>query len=317
MEVKFYEQCDDALLKFAVIAARSKGKWVFCKHKERETFECPGGRREPGEAIIDTARRELYEETGAVDFSLLPVCAYSVTGKTRVNDSGEESFGMLYTAEISSFEEELHSEIERILLTEELPAQWTYPLIQPKLLQKVQSRANSPGRRLLETPTLLLHQGSSNDTQDLYQNLWQHEHAFSCMFTKASPSLEAAQKKTEAYAEMHRQVSTEFFVYEKPSMQCIGIAGIKELSPGRFTVTDIAIGPAFWGKGYGKQILNALENLAFTSCLASELLYTCFASNLPSCRLALSCGFVYSHSEASELRKNGENVLLHCYRKEH
>lgn len=140
MEVKFYEQWDDALLKFAVIAARSKGKWVFCKHKDRETFECPGGRREPGEAILDTARRELYEETGAVDFSLTPVCAYSVTGKTRVNDSSEESFGMLYTAEIHTFEEELHWEIEQILLTEELPTQWTYPLIQPKLLQEIKRR---------------------------------------------------------------------------------------------------------------------------------------------------------------------------------
>ncbi len=35
MEVKFYESVDDALLKFAVIITKSNGKWVFCKHKER------------------------------------------------------------------------------------------------------------------------------------------------------------------------------------------------------------------------------------------------------------------------------------------
>mgnify|MGYP006922425427 CR=1 FL=1 len=46
-EVRFYDEVDDALLKFAVIAARSEGKWVFCRHKERTTLEIPGGHREP------------------------------------------------------------------------------------------------------------------------------------------------------------------------------------------------------------------------------------------------------------------------------
>ena len=35
--VKFYDSADDNLLKFAVIVAKSNGKWVFCKHKERDT----------------------------------------------------------------------------------------------------------------------------------------------------------------------------------------------------------------------------------------------------------------------------------------
>ena len=59
MKVNFYEQVDDELLRFAVIIARHNGKWVFCKHRERDTYELPGGHREPGEQILDTARREL------------------------------------------------------------------------------------------------------------------------------------------------------------------------------------------------------------------------------------------------------------------
>lgn len=43
MEVKFYDTVNDELLKFAVIISRSNGKWVFCKHKERDTYEVPGG----------------------------------------------------------------------------------------------------------------------------------------------------------------------------------------------------------------------------------------------------------------------------------
>ena len=69
---------------------------------------------ENGEKIEDTARRELYEETGAVKFKLELVCVYSVTGKNRVNEEGNETFGKLFFAEIESFEHELHSEIEYI-----------------------------------------------------------------------------------------------------------------------------------------------------------------------------------------------------------
>lgn len=136
MEVKFYETIDDSLLKFAVIISKSSGKWVFCKHKERNTYEIPGGHREEGESILETAKRELYEETGAVEYDITPVCVYSVTGKNRVNENGEETFGMLYYADIKQIEEDLHSEMERVELFDELPADWTYPLIQPLLIQE-------------------------------------------------------------------------------------------------------------------------------------------------------------------------------------
>ena len=129
LEVNFYEQVDDALLKFAVILSRTQGKWVFCKHKERTTYEIPGGHREAGETIRETAERELREETGAVDFDIKQVGVYSV----RTEES--ETFGMLFAADIFSFED-IHSEIESILVTEDLVEKWTYPLIQPKLLEE-------------------------------------------------------------------------------------------------------------------------------------------------------------------------------------
>ncbi len=97
-EVKFYEEAADELLKFAVIIARSGDKWIFCKHRDRDTWEAPGG---------------------------------------------EESFGMLYYADVKTFEEELHSEIERIMLMQELPKEWTYPEIQPRLLAEASKRMES------------------------------------------------------------------------------------------------------------------------------------------------------------------------------
>lgn len=140
VEVKFYDDIDDELLKFAVIISQINGKWVFCKHKERETYEVPGGHREKGELILDTARRELREETGAIDFTIKPVCVYSVKGKTQVNEQNDdETFGMIYVANIVSFEE-IHSEIENIIITDNLVENWTYPLIQPKLIEEAKYR---------------------------------------------------------------------------------------------------------------------------------------------------------------------------------
>ena len=143
LEVNFYDTIDDELLSFAVIIARTNGKWVFCKHKERDTYEVPGGRRESGETILETAKRELWEETGAIDFAIEPVCVYSVKGKTKVNKTDDDiSYGMLYMAEIFSLEKELHSEIEKIEFFDNLPEKWTYPDIQPFLIEEFLRREN-------------------------------------------------------------------------------------------------------------------------------------------------------------------------------
>lgn len=136
LEVNFYDTVDDDLLKFAVIISQSNGKWVMCKHKERDTYEVPGGHREEGEDILETAKRELQEETGAVKFDIEQLCVYSVIGKNSINENGEESFGLLCFAEIREFSGELHCEMEKVVFMDELPENWTYPLIQPKLIEK-------------------------------------------------------------------------------------------------------------------------------------------------------------------------------------
>lgn len=138
IKVKFYDSVSDEFLKFAVIISKTQGKWVFCKHRERDTYEVPGGHREENEDIIDTARRELYEETGALKFELTPICVYSVT--VEDNFDGEETFGLLCYADIYELEENLHSEIEKIIVTEQLVDNWTYPLIQPELIKEAERR---------------------------------------------------------------------------------------------------------------------------------------------------------------------------------
>lgn len=128
--VHFYEEAPAGVRqKYAVIIAKHEGKLLWCRHKDRDTWEVPGGHIEPGETAIEAAARELQEETGATDFTIAPVCWY----RLHFNDGGLGSISLLCAAEVHALGE-LHSEIAEIRTFEGVPTDLTYPDIQPYLL---------------------------------------------------------------------------------------------------------------------------------------------------------------------------------------
>lgn len=133
-EVKFYDPSytPEIKLTYSVIAAKYGDGWLYVRHHKRKTWEIPGGHIEKDETADEAARRELMEETGAVDFSLERVSTYSV----MIN--GETGFGRLYFAEISRLGPVPDtSEIAEIKLMDSLPENLTHQDIQPHLYRRV------------------------------------------------------------------------------------------------------------------------------------------------------------------------------------
>ena len=123
-------EVEEEKIDFAVIIARYENKYFFVRHHNRQTLEIPGGHRELDETLEACAKRELFEETGALDYRLRPLFIYSVT-KGAFTDYGQVFFAEVFTKEMNP-----QHEIEDYQLLEEPPEEWTYPLIQPLLFQE-------------------------------------------------------------------------------------------------------------------------------------------------------------------------------------
>jgi len=125
----------DEQLKWAVIVSRYQQQWLLVKHKQRNTLESPGGKREAGESIMDCARRELYEEAGAIEFEISPLATYAIE-----LENGTLSYGQLFFADITQLGPLPESEIEGVHLYSQIPENHTYPQVHPFLIDTVKQQ---------------------------------------------------------------------------------------------------------------------------------------------------------------------------------
>lgn len=124
-------------LTYVVIGAMYRGKCVFVRNHERDTWEMPAGHIEKGETADQAAVRELYEETGAIKSSLDHIHDYGLT------IHGKAEYGRLYAATIIELEALPEHEIEEISFRDDLPDTLTYPVVQTHLFYLVKTHFQS------------------------------------------------------------------------------------------------------------------------------------------------------------------------------
>lgn len=111
---------------YVAVVSRYKGKLLLSRHAQRTTWETQGGHIEPGETPEAAARRELYEESGALSFTLHPLCDYAAKGTT----------GVAFFAEITQLGPLPPSEMAEVCLFDTPPPALTYPGITLRLFAK-------------------------------------------------------------------------------------------------------------------------------------------------------------------------------------
>ncbi len=198
--------------------------------------------------------------------------------------------------------------------------------------------------RTLHTKDLILKQGVFEDWKDMYANLWSHEESAKYMLWKPVRSEDEAKERMRKSLKHQEESGLAWFIYKRKSWEfaertdapldtanaadmaeackkgirdeaweAIGFAGLLRLDAKTYEDTGIAIGPAFVGKGYGKQVLNALAEYCFEELGAERLICSCRSANAASRALQLSCGFRYTHSEGRTDPRNGEEYTCEFY----
>ena len=118
--------------KYVVVLSEYQGKILLSRHKKRTTWETQGGKIELGETPLMAAKRELYEESGAVDFKIEPLCDYWA-GEVQTKEEGN---GRVFLAKVKKLSAMPESEMAEVRTFDELPEKLTYPAITPTLFER-------------------------------------------------------------------------------------------------------------------------------------------------------------------------------------
>lgn len=169
---------------------------------------------------------------------------------------------------------------------------------------------------MLQTTDLILRKAVQSDWKAMYENLWRHPESARFMLWNVTTSEPEARARMERTLRFQAEHDYHWTVAERHTGQAMGFAGLEILSEGVCGETGIAIGPAFTGKGYGKQILSALTEFAREELGATRFIASCRSGNAASRGMICACGFRFTHSEDKVDPRNGNPYCLEYFQKD-
>ena len=166
----------------------------------------------------------------------------------------------------------------------------------------------------METRDLILDKARFEDWEDMYRNVWSRPETARYMLWTVTGSEEEAKARMERTIAWQRDHDV-WLVRERASGQAMGWAGLEELSSGVWQETSIALGPDFVGRGYGRQLLELLMDIA-RSRGGTEFRCSARSENTASKALISSCGFAVLRTEERTDPRDGRPYILESYGRE-
>ena len=163
----------------------------------------------------------------------------------------------------------------------------------------------------METRDLILDKARFEDWENLYRNVWSRPETARYMLWTVTDSEEDARARMERTIAWQRDHDV-WTVYQKTGRQTIGWAGLAELSPGIWQETSIALGPDYVGRGYGRQLLELLMEIARERG-GTEFRCSVRAENAASKALIAACGFTLTATGSCIDQRNNRAYTLELY----
>jgi len=167
---------------------------------------------------------------------------------------------------------------------------------------------------MIETADLVLDKAKPSDWEAMYRNVWSQPFCAKYMFWDLTTG------EAEARARMARTIEFQkthdaWLVYRRADGEAIGFAGVELRSPTLASEAGICLGPAWAGRGYGKQILSVLMAYARETLGAEDFAAAARAENAASNALIRSLGFAPVGTEDGIDTRNSSPYRLLIYRR--
>lgn len=145
---------------------------------------------------------------------------------------------------------------------------------------------------LLVGEHIILRKAKYEDYKSMLKHVWSDEEVYKWMLYTPTTTVEDAIDRVNRSIEYQKN-NYAYFVALKDTDEAIGLCAIKESENKHFEECGICIGKAFQAKGYGKEIVGLLLDLAFNKLGAIDFEYGYFIDNIKSKKLAEYFGFKY------------------------
>lgn len=125
-----------SLVWFTNIVCFYQWKWILVRWKWKITWELPWWHIEKWETSLNSAKRELYEETWITWVELNFLCSRKSSWKLDNKEEIVSYYGNVYIVNVLELAKLPESEIEEIDLFTDIPENLTYPSTQIPILNK-------------------------------------------------------------------------------------------------------------------------------------------------------------------------------------